>query len=130
MKKDNIFKKNSQTKKEAAEKLSKMWDLWVEGNIPSPYADLMTYKSEVNNGGHAQFFHNVSKTGHLRAVMRALDKLLPFDTKPALVEAYHAWQVNGAEAEENENFFIAADEWFEKKEKIIDKILENYSITL
>ena len=58
------------------------------------------------------------------------DKVLPFDTKPALVEAYHAWQVNGAEAEENENFFIAADEWFEKKEKIIDKILENYSKTL
>lgn len=127
MKLFDTLKKNAQEKKENEEKFNKMWELWVEGKIPSPYADLMTYQSEVNNGGHAQFFHNVSSTGHLRTVMKELNKVLPFDTKPALVEAYYAYLVNGADAEENESFFDAADELFHKKEKMIHKILVEYS---
>ncbi len=40
-------------------KWNKMWELWTEEKIPSPYNELMTYNSEVNNGGHAQFFDNI-----------------------------------------------------------------------
>lgn len=130
----SIFKKareNAEIKKqkanEAEAKYNKMWDLWTKGDIPSPYADLMTYMSEVNNGGHRQFFLNVSNTGHLDAVVAELDRIVPFDIKLPLIEAYHAYKVNGNGAEENENFFDHADEVFYKKEKLIDKILEDYS---
>lgn len=124
-------KKNTEVNKtnlsEAELKFNKMWDLWAEGNIPSPYADLMTYQSEVNNGGHAQFFDNVASTGHLHAVMKELKKIVPFDIKLSLVEAYNAYKVNGDDAEENESFFDHADEVFYEKEELINKILEDYS---
>ena len=38
------------------QKWDKMLDLWVEGAAESPYAELMTYQAEVNNGGHDQYF--------------------------------------------------------------------------
>jgi hypothetical protein len=127
-------KKNTEVNKtkfsEAELKFNKMWDLWAEGNIPSPYADLMTYQSEVNNGGHAQFFDNVSGTGHLHAVMKELKKIVPFDIKLSLVEAYNAYKVNGEDAEENESFFDHADEVFYEKEEKINKILEKFSETI
>ena len=49
-----------------------MWDLWVEEEADSPYAELMTYQSEVNNGGHMQFFDNVSNTDDLSKNMEVL----------------------------------------------------------
>ena len=39
---------------------NKMWDLWADGELDSPYASLMTYQSEVNNGGHDQYFFNTA----------------------------------------------------------------------
>ena len=41
-------------------KWNKMWDLWVEEKLESPYNELMNYWNEINNGGHLQFFDNVS----------------------------------------------------------------------
>lgn len=126
-----IFKKAKKNKEqkisEAEQKFNKMWDLWAKGEVPSPYADLMTYQSEVNNGGHAQFFDNVSSTGHLRAVMKALKPMLPMEIRLPLVEAYNARRINGDDAEENEAFYEHADEAFYEKEEMINKILEDYS---
>jgi hypothetical protein len=124
-------KKNTEVNKtqlsEAELKFNKMWDLWAKGEIKSPYADLMTYQSEVNNGGHAQFFDNVSSTGHLKSVMRELQRVLPNDVRIVLSEAYDAYRVNGPDAEENEAFYEHADEVFYEKEHQIDKILEKFS---
>lgn len=38
---------------ESERKWNLMWDMWVAGNAESPYAELMEYESEVNNGGHS-----------------------------------------------------------------------------
>ena len=63
----SIFKKSKKDVEVKEQKLSakdlkwnKMWDLWAKGEIASPYADLMTYQSEVYNGGHAQFLDRKS----------------------------------------------------------------------
>ena len=132
-----IFKKaktgatiKARMEEEAAAKFNKMWDLWTKGEIPSPIADLMTYQSEVNNGGHAQFFDNVSSTGHLGAVMQALNRVLPNDIRITLTEAYNALRVNGPDAAENEAFYEHADEVFYAKEHLIDKILEKFSLEI
>lgn len=36
--------------------LDRLWELWEGERVDSPYAELMTYQSEINNGGHSQFF--------------------------------------------------------------------------
>ena len=54
-------------------KWNKMWELWTEGHADSPYAELMTYQSEINNGGHSQYFDNVSNTSDLQKEMLSLE---------------------------------------------------------
>lgn len=46
----NKKKKVKQTDEQ--QKWNQMWSLWEEGQADSPYAELMTYQSEVSNGGH------------------------------------------------------------------------------
>ena len=53
-----LFGKKSELTEEQ-KKWNKMWDLWANGLTDSPYAELMTYQSEVYNGGHGQYFDNV-----------------------------------------------------------------------
>lgn len=60
----NIFKKKN--KKEKTVVLSqedlqwnKMWDMWVEFEIESPYFKLMEYLNGINNGGHYCHFDNI-----------------------------------------------------------------------
>lgn len=49
----DLFRKN---KNDEQTKWDKMWELWAEEQAESPYAELMTYQSEIDNGGHDQYF--------------------------------------------------------------------------
>ena len=62
----DLFKTKNMDVTEEERKCNKIWDLWVEGQADSPYAELMTYQSEINNGGHDQYFNNVENTGDLQ----------------------------------------------------------------
>ena len=53
----DLFKKKKVELTEEQLKWNKMWDLWTDGEAESPYAELMTYQSEINNGGHGQYLH-------------------------------------------------------------------------
>ena len=77
-----------------------MWDLWAEGEAISPYAELMTYQGEINNGGHDQYFTNVENTGDLQKEMSALEKILPPKLKNNLQMAYEAYLVLEEKEEE------------------------------
>ena len=55
----SFFKKSKVELTDEQKKWNKMWDLWVEGRADSPYSELMTYQSEINNGGHDQYFFNI-----------------------------------------------------------------------
>ena len=57
----NIFKKKKVVLTEEQLKWNKIWDLWAEGEAESPYAELITYQSEINNGGHGQYFSASSR---------------------------------------------------------------------
>ncbi len=47
----SLFKKNKIKLTKEQQKLDQIWSLWEEGQADSPYAELMTYQSEVGNGG-------------------------------------------------------------------------------
>ena len=72
----DVFKKKKVELTEEQQKWNKMWELWAEGEAISPYAELMTYQGEINNGGHDQYFTNVENTGDLQKEMSALEKML------------------------------------------------------
>lgn len=61
------FVKNKKTElTEEQLKWNKMWEMWANEQVDSPYAELMTYQSEIYNGGHSQYFTNVSNTNDLK----------------------------------------------------------------
>ncbi|MGN0805286.1 MAG: hypothetical protein ACI4MS_07880, partial [Candidatus Coproplasma sp.] len=56
----DLFRKKKGKLSDKQLKWNKMWKLWADEKAQSPYAELMTYQSEINNGGHAQYFFNLS----------------------------------------------------------------------
>ena len=112
-------------------KWNKMWDLWVEGKAESPYAELMEYNSEVNNGGHSQYFFNVANCGDLKAEAEVLLKALPEPLRSNFQKAYEAF--SGQEdicSDENDELFDACDDVFGDHEQVILDVLEGYANTM
>ena len=58
-----LFKKKNKPLSAEKENWNRIWELWAIGDLHSPIDNLMTYQSEVNNGGHSQYFFNVSNNG-------------------------------------------------------------------
>ncbi|MGN0814724.1 MAG: DUF4375 domain-containing protein [Candidatus Coproplasma sp.] len=111
-------------------KWNKMWDLWVNGQAQSPYAELMTYQSEVNNGGHAQYFDNVSNTSDLQKEMAALETVLPPEHRQTLKAAYEANLSVEQGDGKAQKILDKCDAEYYKNEQEINRILEGYASTI
>lgn len=122
--------KDSSTLSQEDQRFNKMWDLWAEGNISSPYAELMTYQSEINNGGHDQFFYNVSQSDNVERVVGELYKILPEALASNLRIAHNALLENGDDMDANEEVFEGCDDIFYENEERINHILQEYSKTI
>ena len=125
---DFIKKKEVQLTDEQ-KKWNKMWELWSEGEADSPYAELMTYQSEINNGGHDQYFLNVENTGDLQKEISALETVLSAKLKNNLQKAYKAYLVleEKEDDEKAEEIMEECDDVFYENEEEINHILEQYS---
>ena len=109
----------------------KKWELWAEEKADSPYAQLMTYQSEINNGGHDQYFTNVENTADLQNEMAVLEKILPVTHKDNLRNAYKAYSVlKETEDEHTEEVLEQCDDVFYENESELNDILEEYAKTI
>ena len=122
------FEKKKQLTEEQL-KWNKMWELWAEEKITSPYAELMTYQSEINNGGHDQYFTNVENTGDLNKDIAALEQILSSELKDNLNKAYKAYLIleENDEDEEAEEVLEQCDGVFYENEEEINRLLEEYA---
>ena len=113
-------------------KLDRLWDMWTEGQAPSPCAELMTYQSEINNGGHDQYFLNVNNVGDLQQQMEILNGILPEILKANLKRAHDAYLVleSNEDDEEASEILEQCDDVFYENESEINTILESYADTL
>ena len=126
----DIFRKKKEVSLKEL-KWNKMWDLWVNEEIDSPYRELMTYYSEVNNGGHAQYFSNVDSVSDLKKEITNLKKILPFSFKKFLDSSYKAYLVLEEKDDENsEEIMEESDNFFYENEEELIKILEEYALKI
>ena len=125
----DFLKKKPVELTEEQKKWNKMWELWVEGKADSPYAELMTYQSEVNNGGHDQYFFNTENTGDLQREMSVLETILTVKHKNNLRKAYDAYLVLAKKEgdEKAEGILEQCDDLFYENEEEINIILEKYA---
>ena len=127
----SFFKKKEVKLTEEQRKWNKMWELWTEEKADSPYAQLMTYQSEINNGGHDQYFTNVQNTADLQNEMSILEKILPVIHKDNLRKAYRAYLVlEEREDDLAEKTLERCDDVFYENEAELNDILEEYAKTI
>ena len=128
----NIFKKKKVELTEEQQKWNKMWELWTEEKVETPYAELMTYQSEINNGGHDQYFTNVENTGDLQKEMSALEQILSEKLNSNLKRAYKAYLVLGEKEgdEKAEETLEQCDDVFYENEEEINQALKEYASKL
>lgn len=124
-----FLKKKETELTEAQKKWNKMWELWAEGQADSPYAELMTYQSEINNGGHDQYFFNIGNTGDLQKEMSILKTILPVKLKNNLQKAYEAYLLleEKEEDEKSEEIIEQCDDVFYENEEQLNCLLEKYA---
>ncbi len=123
----------------AEERWEHMWALWEQGDIPSPYSELLLYDDEMQNGGHLQFFLNLGyRQSNLFAVLAALRELLPPEHAENLQRAHRAFRSLGLD-EDDDNAVAAAleadplgayDDFYYENDKAILDLLEEYAKTL
>lgn len=124
----DFFKKKRVELTEEQLKWNKMWELWTEDHADSPYAELMTYQSEINNGGHAQYFTNVENTSDLHKEMLSLGTILPSKLRETLEKAYRTYlTLDEKDDEKAEEIFEQCDDLFYENEDEINHILEGYA---
>ena len=129
----DLFKKKKKEQPIEELKWNKMWDLWAEEKASSPYAELMTYESEINNGGHLQFFDNISNTSDLSQVISTLYTILNGILKQNLVTAYDTYleyEENDDQEDKLAEILDECDNVFYENESKIEKILKGYAATL
>ena len=119
----DIFKK-----KKAAlttdQKLDKMWELWAEDKLDLPCEKLMKYESEVNNGGHSQYFYNVANCGDLAVEVEAVLSMLPEPLRENLARGYAAFSEQDDISDDvNDELFEECDDVFYEHEQLIIDII-------
>ena len=124
-----FLKKRKSELSHEQKKWNKMWELWAENRADTPYAEVMTYQSEVNNGGHDQYFLNVEQTGDLQAEISILENVLSEELRSNLLTAYDAYQMlaDKESDEEWEAILEGCDNIFFKNEEEINRILKEYA---
>lgn len=113
---------------EAERKWNRMWDMWAQGEAESPYAELMEYDGEVNNGGHSQYFFNVANCGDLDAAVSTVLSVLPEPLHDNLKRGYEAFAAQEDICDdENDDLFEECDNVFYGNEQLLLDILKRYA---
>ena len=85
-------RKHDKTQRQKEKRWQDMWERWENGELPSPYAEMLTYDRDVREGGHLQFFINAELRGaNFFALMRALKQALPACHARNAAEAYRQY---------------------------------------
>lgn len=115
---------------DAERRWNKMWELWVQGKVISPYLELMNYQSEVNNGGHSQYFFNTANCGDVAAEVAVLLSVLPEPLLSNLRRAYDSFVSQTDVDDEDEQLLEECDDVFYAQEAMLNALLENYAHTM
>lgn len=121
-----MFQKRSDLTEEER-KWDLMWDMWVRGEAASPYAELMEYEGEVNNGGHSQYFINVANCGDLKTEVEKVLAILPNPLRDNLKRGYDAFAAQEDIEDEDEELLEECDDVFYEHEQLLLDILKEYA---
>ena len=117
---------------EEQKKWNKMWELWTQEKVESPYAELMNYSGDINSGGHDYYFQNLEFEGDVEKDMFALEQILSPTLNNNLKKAYKAYLIlkEKETTTETEEKIEQCDKVFYENEEEIHYILREYASTI
>lgn len=125
------FFRKKRTLSEEEQKWNRMWDMWTEGKVETPYSELMEYESQVNNGGHSQYFFNVANCDDLHAAVNNLLLVLPEPLCENLKRGYDAFSAQEDICDDvNDDLYEKCDDVFYENEQILLDVLREYASKL
>lgn len=113
-----------------------MIDLWVDNKLDNPIQHLITYDSEVNNGGHLQFFENCHE--ELPEIIPLIKTYLSKNMAKNLQDAYdlylnlnpNTYSIDTFVDVAREDHFDKFDNYYYEHDKEVNQVLTKYSLTL
>lgn len=128
----DIFRKKKVELTEEQKKWNKMWELWTQEKVESPYAELMNYSGDINSGGHDYYFQNLEFEGNVEKDMSALEQILSPTLNNNLKKAYKAYLIlkEKETTTETEEIIEQCDKVFYENEEEIHYILREYASTI
>ncbi len=132
---DRFKKKKEVPLTEEALKWNKMLNLWSNGELPSPYSELVGYYGEVIGEGHPCYFDNTAGTYDLKKTIEILIENLPEKLSENLKEAYELYTRSLAEEDDAvcEKLYekmYRCDVVYEENQSLLEKVLQEYADTL
>ena len=121
---------------EEERKWNKVWDMWADGTLESPYNELLEYSSQVNGGGHLCFFDNVSgeDISKLDKVISVLLDTLPTVFVSKLKRAYDSYCKDSVDkegdkiaSEKTVKYTDELDNIFYDNEELVNGMIREYS---
>ena len=104
---------------------NKMWELWGDGKIESPYQELMEYFNGINNSGHYMHFDNIAGNQDLKTYIDALTTILPQPLKENVELAYRTYMMNPDDVSDEDNEILdQCDDVYYTNEYIMNNILK------
>ena len=128
----DIFRKKKVELTEEQKKWNKMWELWTQEKVESPYAELMNYSGDINSGGHDYYFQNLEFEGDVEKDMSVLEQILSPTLNNNLKKAYKAYLIlkEKETTTETEEIIEQCDKVFYENEEEIHYILREYASTI
>lgn len=114
-------------------KWNKLYDLFSDDLLPSPYAELIAYEGETFHNGHMAFFCSHTVLGDLSQVMPPLLSVLRGGLKENLERAYRAFSEYDAlrmEEDALEAILDECDAVFREGKEEVTGILREYARTI
>ena len=121
----DIFKKKKEKPLTAEDRWNRIWQLWEIGDLQPPITNLLTYQSEINNGGHSQYFFNIANSGDLKTEVEAVLSVLPEPLRENLFRGYTAFsRQDDITDDANDALFEECDMVFYENEQRINEIIQ------
>ena len=104
---------------------NKMWVLWMNKKMESPYQEILSYETDVRNGSHLEYFNWIKDNENFEKTIDIVSKNLKGTVLETIFnQAYDAYQKIEKSKDEAEQILSLCDKAFANEEDAIEKYLE------
>jgi hypothetical protein len=124
-KSESLLNSSEEQNPEMERKWNKMWMLWMNDKLESPYQEILTYENEVRNGSHLHYFNWIQEHEDFEKIIDVVSLNLKGTVlEPIFNKAYAAYQELDQNEETANQILQFCDDAFAEAADDIENFLE------